>query len=100
VGIPISLANSVTNPADIQWMVKENYGLALIDQALPLEAGLTTRPIAGVNWSAQTVFVCSKQGRHIALPFVRKFLREEGLTVPRKTPRGERPLPRQLELLG
>ena len=100
VGIPISLANSVTNPADIQWMVKEKYGLALIDQALPLESGLTTRPIAGVNWSAQTAFVASKNSQHIALPFVQKFLRQEGLTVQRKRPRGVRPLPKQLELLG
>ena len=100
VGIPISLANSVANPADIQWMVKENYGLALIDQALPLESGLTTRPIAGVNWSAQTAFVASKNSQHIALPFVQKFLKQEGLTVQRKRPHGVRPLPKQLELLG
>ena len=35
VGIRISLANSVMNPANIQWMVKvkENYGLALIDRS-------------------------------------------------------------------
>jgi DNA-binding transcriptional LysR family regulator len=99
-GIPISLANSVTNPADIQWMVKENYGLALVDQALPLESGLTTRPIAGVNWSAQTAFVASKNSQHIALPFVQKFLRQQGLTVQRKQPRRVRPLPKQLELLG
>jgi LysR family hydrogen peroxide-inducible transcriptional activator len=100
VGIPISLANSVSNPADIQWMVRENYGLALIDEALPLEAGLTTRPIAGVNWSALTAFVASKDGQHIALPFIQKFLRKEGLAIRRKRPRGERALPRQLELLG
>jgi len=100
VGILINLANSVANPADIQWMVKENYGLALIDEALPLDVGLTTRPIAGVNWSAQTAFVSRKDGQHIALPFIQKFLRQEGLTIPRKRPRGERLRPRQLELLG
>jgi LysR family hydrogen peroxide-inducible transcriptional activator len=100
VGIPISLANSVTNPAEIQWMVKENYGLALIDEAFPLDSGLTTRPIAGVNWSAQTAFVSIKGGQHIALPFIQKFLRQEGLTVLRKRPRGVHPQPKQLELLG
>ena len=100
VGIPITIANSVTNPADIQWMVRENYGLALIDEGLPLEAGLTTRPIAGVNWSAQTAFVANKNGKHIALPFILKFIKQEGLVVRRKQPRGERPRPRQLELLG
>jgi DNA-binding transcriptional LysR family regulator len=32
VGIPIQLGYSATTPADIQWMVKAGYGLALIDQ--------------------------------------------------------------------
>ena len=100
VGIPISLANSVASPADIQWMVKENYGLALIEESLPLDAGLTSRPITGMNWSAQTAFVSRKDGRHIALPFIQKFLRQEGLTVRRKRPRGEQLRPKQLELLG
>jgi DNA-binding transcriptional LysR family regulator len=100
VGIPISLANSVASPADIQWMVKENYGLALIEESLPLDAGLTRRPIAGMNWSAQTAFVSRKDGRHIALPFIQKFLRQEGLTIRRKRPRGEQLRPKQLELLG
>jgi LysR family hydrogen peroxide-inducible transcriptional activator len=100
VGIPISLANSVTNPADIQWMVKERYGLALIDEALSLDIGLTTRPISGVNWIAETAFVAAKDGQHIALPFIQKFLRQEGLIVLRKRPRAVRPISTQLELLG
>lgn len=91
VGIPISLANSVTNPADIQWMVKENYGLALIDQALPLESGLTTRPIAGGNWSAQTAFVASKN-KTTHCPPICSEIPETGRsycsaeTTPRSTP--------------
>jgi LysR family hydrogen peroxide-inducible transcriptional activator len=99
-GIPLSLGNSVSNKADIQWMVRENYGLALIDETLPLEAGLTTRPIAGVNWSVQTAFVAKKSGEHIALSFILKFLRNEGLSVRRKGPRGVRPQATKLKLIG
>jgi len=41
-------------PADIQWMVQSGCGLALIDQKTALESTLTTRPVAGVVWTADT----------------------------------------------
>lgn len=47
-GIPLKIANVAATPSDMQWMVKENYGLALIDQLSVLQSGLITRPIAGV----------------------------------------------------
>ncbi|CAN5616252.1 LysR family transcriptional regulator [soil metagenome] len=53
VGIRLSLANSARTHSDIQWMVKAGYGLALVDQLLPLDAGLIVRPIAGLNWTAE-----------------------------------------------
>ena len=99
-GIPLTLANSAATPTDMQWMVKEGYGLALIDQFSSLEPGLITRPIAGTNWTADTAFVTSKEGAHIALPLLEKFLRENGLTPKRKRPRPERVRPQQLKLIG
>ena len=99
-GIPMGLANSVSNQADIQWLVRENYGLALIDESLSLEAGLTTRPIAGVNWTVETAFVASKNGEHMALPFIQKYLRQEGLMVRRKRPHSVRPQSKQLKVAG
>ena len=65
----------------MQWMVKENYGLALIDQLSVLGAGLITRPIAGVNWTADTAFVTSKESAHIALPLLEKHLREKKVSL-------------------
>jgi len=53
VGIPLHLACVARTPFEIQWMVKERYGLALIDQLVLLEPGLITRPIAGLNWTAE-----------------------------------------------
>jgi len=99
-GIPLNLANSAATPADMQWMVKENYGLALIDQLSALESGLITRPIAGVNWTADTAFVTSKESSHIALPLLEKYLRENGLTPKRKQAGSERVRPQQLKLIG
>ncbi len=100
VGVPLNITNSAATPSDMQWMVKENYGLALIDQLSALEAGLTTRPIAGVNWTADTAFVTSKESAHIALLLLEKYLRENGLTPKRKQPRPERVRPQQLKLIG
>jgi DNA-binding transcriptional LysR family regulator len=100
VGIPVNLANSAASPSDMQWMVKEKYGLALIDQLSTLEAGLVTRQIAGVNWTADTAFVTGKESVHIALPLLEKYLKENGLTPKRKQPRSERNRPQQLKLIG
>ena len=52
-------------------MVRERYGLALIDQPTPLDPGLVTRPIAGINWTADTAFVYSSGMDHVAIPFDR-----------------------------
>jgi len=69
VGIPMYLACSANTPADMQWMVKAGYGLALTDQHLS-RPGLTSRPIAGVNWTADTAFVHHNRADHIALPLL------------------------------
>jgi LysR family hydrogen peroxide-inducible transcriptional activator len=99
-GIPLKLANSAATPSDMQWMVKERYGLALIDQLSSLEPGLITRPIASVTWTADTAFVAGKESDHIALPLLEKYFRENGLTPKRKQPRSEKIRPQQLKLIG
>ena len=99
-GVKLHLVNSAATPADMQWMVKEKYGLALICQTTRLESGLTTRPIAGANWMEDTAFVSSKQGAHIALPILEKFVRQDGLNHHRKQPRTEKIRPEQLRLIG
>ena len=72
-GVALHLACSARTPAEIQWMVREGYGLALIDQLLPLETGLVTRPLAGLTWTADTAFVHLRKAEHVALPFVERF---------------------------
>jgi DNA-binding transcriptional LysR family regulator len=99
VGIAMHLACSANTPADMQWMVKAGYGLALIDQASPLDPGLTSRPIAGVNWTADTAFVHHNRADHIALPFIERSLAQWWRDGKRKKrPAGVRP--EQLKLLA
>jgi hypothetical protein len=100
IGISIHLACSARTPSEIQWMVKERYGLALIDQLWPLDPGLITRPIAGVNWTTDTAFVRLKHTDHVAIPFVERFFLESSSD----SRRSKRPLkaspPEQLGSLG
>lgn len=99
-GISLELANSAATPSDMQWMVKETGCLALIDQLAPLDFGLITRPIAGLNWTSDTAFVTAKDAGHIAVPFVEKYLRDNGLNIEQWKPRPEKIRPQQLRLIG
>jgi DNA-binding transcriptional LysR family regulator len=100
VGIEMNLACSASTPSDMQWMVKAGYGLALIDQSSSLDAGLTTRPIAGVNWTADTAFVHHTRIDHIALSFIERSFSQHW----RDGKRAKRPSaitrPEQLKLLA
>jgi DNA-binding transcriptional LysR family regulator len=100
VGIPMHMACSASTPADIQWMVKARYGLALIDQISSLDSGLTTRPIAGVNWTVDTAFVHHNRADHIALPFIERSLSQYWRDGKRKKRVSESVRPEQLKLLA
>ncbi len=100
-GVPLHLASFAATPADIQLMVKQGYGLALIDQLWPLDAGLITRPLSGLNWTADTAFVTTKNYSHMALMFVEKYLDEHDLGSTRKQPQpGALRRSQQLKLIG
>jgi DNA-binding transcriptional LysR family regulator len=76
IGIQPDVACLATTPADIQWMVQYGSGLALIDQKTPLDPSLATRPIANVNWTAETAFVHPLIAEHPALPILIRHLRK------------------------
>jgi len=101
VGVPLNLASSAATPADIQLMVKQGYGLALIDQLWPLDVGLITRPLAGLHWTADVAFVTAKDRRHMALMFIEQYLDAHGLGNNRKQPQPAAVRhPKQLTLIG
>ena len=84
IGIKPEVSCLATTPADIQWMVQSGSGLALIDQKTPLDPSLTTRPIANVNWSADTAFVHPLITEHPALPILIRHLRKVNGSKPAK----------------
>lgn len=101
VGINPELTCSATTPADIQTMVRAGYGLALTDQSSTLDEALTTRTVAGVEWTADTAFVHGTTANHLALPFAIRLMHgwRKAPAPRRATPLKER-RPRQLNLLA
>jgi DNA-binding transcriptional LysR family regulator len=84
-GIDPEASCLAATPADIQWMVRAGYGVALVDQRTVLDSGLTTRPIAGTNWTADTAFVYHKKADHVGLPFLVRFLQRTPASSPAKS---------------
>ena len=76
------------------------YGLSLIDQLSPLDPGLITRPLAGLNWTADTAFVYLNHADHVALPFIERFLREAWTDSRRRKSPIKSRVPEQMELLA
>lgn len=101
IGIQPEVSNLASSPSDIQWMVRNKYGLALIDQGTPLDPDLTTRPFAGLHWTADTAFVHHISAQHLALPILIRHLKKTSGRTPRKEPaRPKEPKAIQLELLA
>jgi len=101
VGIQPEVSCLTTTPADIQWMVQSGNGLALIDQTTPLDPSLTTRPIANVNWTADTAFVHPVCAEHPALPvLIRHFRKANGTKHAKQVPRRKLANELQMKLLA
>lgn len=101
IGIRPEATCLAATPADIQLMVQSGGGLALIDEKVALGPNLTTRPIAGVHWTADTAFVHHTNADHIALSILLRHLPRIKRTGARKLPSQHLALrPAQLELLA
>jgi len=83
-GVRPEVSCAAATPADVQWMVRKGFGLALIDEQMKLEPALTTRPIAGVTWTADTAFVHHSDADHLALPLLARHLGKGSYQKPHK----------------
>ena len=83
-GVRPEVSCAAATPADMQRMVRKGFGLALIDGQMKLEPLLTTRPIAGVTWTADTAFVPHSAADHLTLPLLARRLRKDSTHKPRR----------------
>ena len=97
-----------SHPAEMQSLVKDGYGFALMREGTGLDTELTTRPIAGVDWTVDTAVIYRRELHPKTIPvLVRQFKRQlrkndmQAGNESRKLPSravGVKPI--QLELLG
>lgn len=79
IGVQIGTHSHASHPSEIQALVREGFGVALTREGTPLEDGLTTRPIAGVDWTVDTALIYHRQRHPKTIPILsRKFKRRLG----------------------
>jgi len=76
-GVTVEEYSRASHPSEMQTLVKEGYGFALIREGIPLEEELTTRPIASVDWTVDTAFVYHKERHPKTIPVLVKKLRRQ-----------------------
>jgi DNA-binding transcriptional LysR family regulator len=74
-GIRVGEFSSASHPTEIQHLVKEGFGLALIREGTELHPDLTTRPIFGVDWTVDTAFIYHRERIPPTIPILVRHLR-------------------------
>jgi DNA-binding transcriptional LysR family regulator len=105
VGVEGDVISRNKTPLDLQWMVGSGSGYALIREGSDLQAGLVTRPVAGVTWTVDSALILGTSNSHRTMPQVvkemRKRLRVQASLPPRKPVRSVRTTGKQsLPLFG
>jgi DNA-binding transcriptional LysR family regulator len=78
-GLLLEEYSRASHPSEMQMLVKEGYGFALVREGTPIDEDLTTRPIAGVDWTVDTAVIYHKQWRPKTIPLlVRRFKKQYG----------------------
>ncbi len=100
-GVRIGEFSRASHPVEIQSLVKAGYGIALISEGSELDAELTTRPVAGVDWTVDTALVYNRQLHPKTIPVLVRLLRRrlaappgagaQGSRVPSQATRSESP---------
>ena len=77
IGITIKDHARTSHPQETMKLVERGFGFALLREGTPLEAGLTTRPILGVDWTVDTAMVFKADTELKYLPIIARSLRRE-----------------------
>jgi DNA-binding transcriptional LysR family regulator len=89
VGIEVEEYSRASHPSELQMLVKEGHGFTLIREGTALDDALTTRRIAGVNWTVDTAVIYHRHRYPRTIPVLVKQLRRE-LGKEQKGPISER----------
>ena len=103
-GVQIDEYSWASHPSEIQTLVKGGHGFALIREGTNLDEELTTRPIAGVDWTVDTALIYHKVRHPKTVPILAKRLRKHlllrnkvSISVQASIATGKRPIQRVTE---
>jgi DNA-binding transcriptional LysR family regulator len=102
-GIKVEEYSRASHPTEMQTLVKQGYGFALIREGTHLDLELTTRPVAGVDWTVDTAFIYRKRGYPRTIPILIRLLKSRltrQTNHTKKPPRSVGKEPQQMLLLG
>jgi DNA-binding transcriptional LysR family regulator len=84
-GIFIEEFSRASHPSEMQSLVLEGYGLALIREGTPLLGDLITRPIIGVDWTVDTAIIYPKGTYPRNIPALVTTLKRQIMKADRKS---------------
>lgn len=73
-GVQIEEYSWASHPSEMQMLVKGGHGFALMREGTALDEELTTRPVAGVEWTVDTALIYHKTRHPKTVPIVAKQL--------------------------
>jgi DNA-binding transcriptional LysR family regulator len=74
-GVTIKDCSCASHPSEMQSLVKEGHGLALIREGTLLEEGLITRRLNGADWTVDTAVIYHKKRHPKTVPIVVRMLK-------------------------
>ena len=83
-GVQIREYSRASHPSEMQALVREGVGVALVPEGLSLDEQLTTRPVTGVDWTMDTALIYHKHRHPKTVPVLtRQFKKQFGRGLPR-----------------
>ena len=79
LGVLFEEHSHTSHPQEMQEVVKNGEGFALIREGTVLIEGISTRPIIGVNWTVNTAVVFKRNAKSRLVPVLAKHLKREFL---------------------
>jgi DNA-binding transcriptional LysR family regulator len=82
-GLQIREYSRASHPSEMQALVRDGFGVALVREGILLDDQLTTRPAIGVDWTIDTALIYHKQRYPKTVPLlVRQFKKQFGKGLP------------------
>jgi DNA-binding transcriptional LysR family regulator len=82
-GVHVHEYSRASHPSEMQALVRDGFGVALVREGMQLDDQLTLRPVLGVDWTIDTALIYHKQRYPKTVPvLVRQFKKQFGKGLP------------------